>query len=287
MLALVDGVIAGMALFYPLWDSCRCQTYFYLDDCSVTSKFRRLGLGGKLVQAVWRLARRHGAIGLDFQVLRNNESATCLFTKLGAQFCSELVNVSLNCETLQRVCATVWPNPLGVVIRIPTQKDTKAVGAFIRELAEYEGQLEDYVEGHLPFDGAEDDTCISASTKESAAWRASAQFLLAELPTENVSGASPRAPRALGLLIFVPCYCSWSGARLRVECLVVSQEARGKGVGSQLMQSLCLSALAQGIHTVQWVALDSSAGAKRFYQQRLGAEINANGEWYNASLPTV
>lgn len=60
---------------------------------------------------------------------------------------------------------------------------------------------------------------------------------------------------------------------LYIEDIVVSEAARGTGVGAKMMEFLAKKALEQGCEAMEWMAVEDNAGAIRFYE-RLGAEID-------------
>lgn len=68
---------------------------------------------------------------------------------------------------------------------------------------------------------------------------------------------------------------------LYLEDLVVSQEARGRGVGEALMAELAREAVKRGSSRLEWAVLDWNDGALRFYR-RLGARPQT--EWLRYSL---
>ena len=77
------GVI-GYAIFYPHFASFRGQTGFYLEDIYIDDKFRKQGLGEKMIRAIARLAAERGFERIDFQVLDWNTPAVNFYLKLGA-----------------------------------------------------------------------------------------------------------------------------------------------------------------------------------------------------------
>jgi GNAT superfamily N-acetyltransferase len=68
---------------------------------------------------------------------------------------------------------------------------------------------------------------------------------------------------------------------LYLEDLLVSEEARGRGVGEALMAALAREGVARGAMRIDWAVLDWNEGALRFYR-RLGAREQA--EWLRYTL---
>ncbi len=69
-------------------------------------------------------------------------------------------------------------------------------------------------------------------------------------------------------------YSSYRGKRiLYIEDLIVSEAARGEGVGSKMVKFLAGEALKMGCDAMEWYALRTDPKALRFYE-RLGADID-------------
>jgi len=68
---------------------------------------------------------------------------------------------------------------------------------------------------------------------------------------------------------------------LYLEDLVVSEAARGRGVGEALMAAIAREAVARNASRVEWAVLDWNEGALRFYR-RLGGRPQT--EWLRYSL---
>jgi GNAT superfamily N-acetyltransferase len=68
---------------------------------------------------------------------------------------------------------------------------------------------------------------------------------------------------------------------LYLEDLVVSEAARGRGVGEALMAALAREAAARGAPRLEWAVLDWNEGALRFYR-RLGGRPQT--EWLRYCL---
>jgi GNAT superfamily N-acetyltransferase len=68
---------------------------------------------------------------------------------------------------------------------------------------------------------------------------------------------------------------------LYLEDLVISEEARGCGIGEALMAALAREALARGAMRLEWVVLDWNERAIRFYE-RFGAKQPR--EWIKFTL---
>lgn len=87
--------------------------------------------------------------------------------------------------------------------------------------------------------------------------------------------------RIVGMAICYERYSTWKGRCLYLEDIVVTQHARGKGVGEKLFKACAAYALEQGHHHMLWQVLDWNVDAIRFYNG-FGAEISR--EWLNGRL---
>ncbi len=80
-----DGEKAiAYAFFYPAFSSFRGQTSVYLEDIFITAKYRKYGIGEKLLKKVAQIGRKFGAVRMDFQVLEWNLPAVRFYEKHGA-----------------------------------------------------------------------------------------------------------------------------------------------------------------------------------------------------------
>jgi len=89
--------------------------------------------------------------------------------------------------------------------------------------------------------------------------------------------------RVEGMAIFWEGLGSSFRARtlLYVEDLVVSERARGAGVGEALMAAIAREGVARGAMRIDWAVLDWNDGALRFYR-RLGARQQT--DWVRYTL---
>ena len=91
--AVVDGVIAGFALYYirySTWKGCR----MYLEDILVTREIRGRGVGSALFERLQEEAQEKKLNGIVWQVLEWNEPAIRFYKKYNAKFDAEWVNCS-------------------------------------------------------------------------------------------------------------------------------------------------------------------------------------------------
>lgn len=89
------------------------------------------------------------------------------------------------------------------------------------------------------------------------------------------------ARKIVGLAICYERYSTWKGRRLHLEDIVVTEDARGQGVGERLFRTCAAHAVEQCYSGMFWQVLDWNTDAIRFYE-RLGAKIDP--QWCNGSL---
>ena len=135
-----------------------------------------------------------------------------------------------------------------ITLRFARREDVGLVLEFIRELASYEGLLQEVV-------------ATEALLEEHLfGSRRAAEVLLAEV------GGEPAA-----FALFFPNFSTFRGRPgLYLEDLYVRPQYRGHGLGLQLMRALAHLALQRGCARFEWWVLDWNAPAIAFYRS-LGA----------------
>ena len=93
------------------------------------------------------------------------------------------------------------------------------------------------------------------------------ECLLAELYSEII-----------GLAFYTPRYSTWVGDTLHLEDLIVTENMRGKGVGTLLYREFLLEAKHRGVNRVEWSVLDWNKTAIDFYK-KTGAIIDGLEQW--------
>ena len=85
----------------------------------------------------------------------------------------------------------------------------------------------------------------------------------------------------LGIALCYERYSTWRGRVAYLEDIVVTEAARGQGIGDRLFKACAAYALENGFAHMSWQVLDWNEGAIRFYE-RAGAELSH--EWVNGKL---
>jgi GNAT superfamily N-acetyltransferase len=142
-----------------------------------------------------------------------------------------------------------------LVIRDAVEADAPLIVAMIRELAEFEHQLEqvDITPGDLLRDG------------------------FGKLPRfHSLIAEWNEQPAGYALYFFT--YSTWAGRpNLYVEDLFVRPQFRSKGIGKALLKRMAAVAVEHNCHGMRWEVLDWNNAAVDFYCS-LGAKIQR--EWW-------
>jgi GNAT superfamily N-acetyltransferase len=85
LVAEVDGVCVGYAIYLFTYSSFLARPTLYLEDLFVLPEHRRGGIGGKFFQALLREARREKCGRMEWVVLDWNAPAHRFYRKLGAK----------------------------------------------------------------------------------------------------------------------------------------------------------------------------------------------------------
>lgn len=85
----------------------------------------------------------------------------------------------------------------------------------------------------------------------------------------------------LGFALYYIRYSTWKGQRMYLEDILVTQEARGKGIGTLLMNRLIEEAREKKFSGMMWQVLDWNSPAINFYK-KFHAQLDP--EWINCTL---
>jgi len=85
----------------------------------------------------------------------------------------------------------------------------------------------------------------------------------------------------LGFAVYYIRYSTWKGQRLYLEDLIVTEAARGKGLGKLLFDRLIVEANELGFSGMVWQVLDWNEPALNFYRKY---EATVEAGWLNGSL---
>ena len=86
----------------------------------------------------------------------------------------------------------------------------------------------------------------------------------------------------IGFALYYIRYSTWKGQRMYLEDLMVTEKARGKGVGKLLLDALIVEAKEKKLSGISWQVLDWNEPAINFYKKYYNAKLD--GEWINCSI---
>ncbi|MCB1376773.1 MAG: GNAT family N-acetyltransferase [Alphaproteobacteria bacterium] len=103
LIAEVDGVAAGSALWHRSFGSFRGKEVMYLEDLSVLPEFRRRGVGQALLKAVAQLAVSKGFPSIYWMMMGWNDGARALYEAVGAEIEGDMCYCRIHGEALERL----------------------------------------------------------------------------------------------------------------------------------------------------------------------------------------
>lgn len=85
----------------------------------------------------------------------------------------------------------------------------------------------------------------------------------------------------LGFILYYIRYSTWKGQRMYLEDFLVTEQARGKGIGKLLFDRLIREAKEKKFSGIVWQVLEWNEPAINFYKKY---KANFDAEWVNCSI---
>lgn len=145
------------------------------------------------------------------------------------------------------------------VVRRGLEADLPQVLALIQELAEYERAPQEVT------------VTLADMQRDGFGPAPIFRFFVAENAVREI----------IGIALYYTAYSTWKGRMLFLEDLVVTEAARGAGLGRVLFEAVVAEARATGAQRMKWQVLNWNEPAIGFYQ-KLGA--NLDPELLNGNL---
>lgn len=140
----------------------------------------------------------------------------------------------------------------------------------------------------------EDSPAILALIKELAVFEKEPDAVEVNLKTiqNDGFGATPLfqcfvaevAKKVVGMALFYPRYSTWKGPTFHLEDLIVTENMKGKGVGTKLYSAFIEYGYQQGAGRIEWAVLDWNEPAISFYKNS-GASILS--DWFTVQMNTA
>ena len=86
----------------------------------------------------------------------------------------------------------------------------------------------------------------------------------------------------LGFALYYIRYSTWKGQRMYLEDILVTEAARGKGIGKLLMDRLIVEGKEKNLTAIVWQVLEWNEPAINFYKKFETVKFDA--EWVNCSI---
>jgi GNAT superfamily N-acetyltransferase len=101
LIATVDGVRAGYAVYFHTFSSFMGKPGIFLEDVYVRPQFRRRGLGSALLKAVARIGVARGCGRFEWIALHWNQTALKFYESLGSRVLEDWVLLRMNSQEMR------------------------------------------------------------------------------------------------------------------------------------------------------------------------------------------
>ena len=154
---------------------------------------------------------------------------------------------------------------MSIIIRRAVKEDCQRLLELIKELALYEK--------------APQEVTVTAEHFEESGFGSNPVWwaFVAEAPSPEGEGRG----EVLGFALYYIRYSTWKGQAMYLEDILVTEAARGKGIGKLLLDRLIVEAKEKGFKRIVWQVLEWNEPAINFYKKY---NADFDGEWVNCSI---
>lgn len=154
---------------------------------------------------------------------------------------------------------------MSIIIRRAVREDCQRLLELVKELALYER--------------APQEVTVTAEHFEESGFGSNPVWwaFVAEAPSPSGEGRG----EILGFALYYIRYSTWKGQAMYLEDILVTEAARGKGIGKLLLDRLIVEAKEKGFKRIVWQVLEWNEPAINFYKKY---NADFDGEWVNCSI---
>lgn len=148
---------------------------------------------------------------------------------------------------------------MGVIVRKARKKDLSSVLSLINELAAYEKAPNEVK------------VTLKELAKDGFGKKKIFNCFVAETPENKITG----------IALFYTKYSTWKGKCIFLDDIIVTESARGKGIGKKLFEAVIEVAKKMKVRKLEWQVLNWNEPAISFYKKYSTVFDN---EWINCKL---